>query len=160
MKALETWALVADGARARILRRIDTSRSPAAHEMPPEGSEDIVFETDHHHIDELYSDEPGRTFSSHDARRAAKEPPTDPIRLAEQDFAKGLLDRLKIHHQRGDFDRLALLAAPQTLGDLRQAMPAALKGVVYAEVAKDLTTIPASDLRSKVIELLREQHAL
>lgn len=160
MQGTETWALVADGARARILRALDTTQSPAAHETAPDGAEDIVFEVDHHHADELYTDEPGRTFSSTDARRAAKEPPTDPIRLAEQDFAKGLLDRLKDHHQRGEFDRLAVLAAPQTLGDLRQAMPGPLKGALYAEIAKDLTTIPTSDLRTKVIELLREQHTL
>ncbi len=52
-------------------------------------------------------------------------PPTDPQRYAKFAFARGLAERLEEAAAAGGrFARLILVAAPRTLGDLRELSPA------------------------------------
>ena len=53
----------------------------------------------------------------------------------------------------GDFDQLVVVAAPQMLGDLRQAFPEGLRKVIVAEIAKDFTKLPAHELRDAIRKL-------
>ena len=55
------------------------------------------------------------------------EPPTDPQRYAKYEFARELAERLEeaVHAHR--FERLVLVAAPKTLGDLRELLPDPVK---------------------------------
>jgi len=150
MQGKKTWALVADGSRAIILRGLKPLRGGAGQDATPQDEEDIAFEAANLRASDYISDKPGRAFSSASSRRSSMEMTSDPVRIAEQDFASTLIGELETHHKAGHFDRLALIAAPQMLGDLRSALPASLKNAVVAEIAKDLTKIPSRELRATV----------
>ena len=78
---------------------------------------------------------------------------TDPVREDEKSFAHLIVEMLNSHRLAGDFDQLAIYAAPQMLGDLRQILPASLRRVTIAEVPKDLTKLPALELHEALSEL-------
>ena len=71
---------------------------------------------------------------------------SDSRREDDRAFAKKLASVLEEAQRRNEYDRLVLAAAPRTLGDLRAILPDQVKAVVCAEVDKDLTQIPNSDL--------------
>jgi protein required for attachment to host cells len=83
------------------------------------------------------------------------EPPTDPQRYAKYEFARELAERLEeaVHAHR--FERLVLVAAPKTLGDLRELLPDPVKSRVVAEIDKDLTRVPLRDLPKHLGSVLK-----
>lgn len=137
--------MVADGARARIVC------SPAA------GGKDevneLVFETDHKSLREIMSDRPGRSFASHGTRRSAMEYASEPEKEQEERFASLLLEELEHRLSAGEFDQLTIVAEPRMLGNLRHAISPALRRVVVAEFARDLTKTPTSDLSAMLAKL-------
>jgi protein required for attachment to host cells len=135
-----TWILVADGARARVLvnRGIGKGLEPTVdgemeHDLPP--------------TRELGTDRPGRTQQrGTGGRRHAIEPHVDWHRFEKEKFSREMAALLDAAAERGDFDRLVLIAPPRTLGDLRAALGAKARGKVHAEVDKDLTHVTLHDL--------------
>lgn len=134
-----TWILIADGAKARVVAQDKESRryQPAF--------EEAHFGTTAQ-SKEIASDRPGRSFDSAGEGRHAMEPGTDPQRHAEFSFARDLSDRLAKAAGRNEFDRLILVAAPRTLGDLRQLLPDNVRDRIKVELDKDLTNVPDRDL--------------
>jgi protein required for attachment to host cells len=147
MKAKMTWILVADGARARIVRLVE----PKA--QIENQTEDLVFEIDHKQLREIMSDRPGRSFASEGARRSAMEYHSEPVQEQEARFATMLLGELERHHAAHEFDRLAIIAEPRMLGTIRQKLSPALRRTIVGEVAKDLTKSPRQELLSAIVEL-------
>jgi protein required for attachment to host cells len=143
-----TWILIADGAKARVLAHDRKSRtlSPAfPHEFTGSTAQSK----------EIASDRQGRSFDSAGRGqpgdvggqgRHAMEPRTDPQRYAEYSFARDLARHLQDAANNHRFDDLVLVAAPKTLGDLRELLPATVKKRISAEVDKDLTNVPERDL--------------
>ena len=74
--------------------------------------------------------------------RHAIEPRIDPHRELKRDFAKELAEMLDKRLSEKAFDRLVIVAPPKALGDLRAALSAQVKPLVYAELDKDLVKIP------------------
>ena len=147
MKSKRTWVLVADGARARIIRKLAASAKT-------EGQvEDLVFNAEHKQLHELMSDRPGRSFAPQGARRSAMEYHSDPVREQEEEFAAVLVRRLVLHHTAGEFDALAIVAEPRMLGLIRQNLPKSISDLIAIEAAKDLTKLPGGKLRAAVLEL-------
>ncbi len=145
-----TWVLIADGARARVLAQ----GKPFEALKPALAEEEITGSTAQ--SKEIGSDRPGRSFDSSGlGGRHAMAPPTDPQRYAKFAFARELAERLEEAAQGGRFDRLILVAAPKTLGDLRELLPGAVKAKVVAEIDKDLTHVPARDLPKHLAEVLK-----
>ena len=138
-KNQRTWILIADSSRARILS--NDSRSGGL--TPVEGQ---VFRSPHPRLREILSDRPGRSFDSVGSGRHAMEYSSDSRREDDRAFAKKLASVLEEAQRRNEYDRLVLAAAPRTLGDLRAILPDQVKAVVCAEIDKDLTQIPNSDL--------------
>lgn len=137
------WILVADGARARILRDA----------IPPAeaGKEsELVFRSEQRHLRDIMTDKPGRSFASTGRRSSAMEYRSDPVREDDRAFALTLAEVLDSHRRAGDFDRLVVAAAPQMLGDLRQAFSDSLRRATAAEIAKDFIKLPAKDLRAVI----------
>lgn len=147
MKAKTSWILIADGARARIVRGKDT------HDENEAQAEDLVFEIDHKKAGEIMSDRPGRGFASEGARRSAMEYRSDPEKEQEARFADTLLDELERRLHAREFERLAIVAEPRMLGTLRQKLSPALQRVVVAEAAKDLTKVPRHELDAAIAGL-------
>jgi protein required for attachment to host cells len=139
MKAVRTWVLIADGARARILE----NTGPGHGLIPVEG---MVFYCDHAATHDLVSDREGRSYSSHGPGRSAVQSRSDPHRELKTNFAHHLSDVLASALEQNSFDRLVIAAAPVTLGDLRAAMSDHVRAKVSGEVAHDLTKIPNSEV--------------
>lgn len=124
---------------ARPLKFVGTLTNPAAHLRDQD----------------LTRDRPGRVFdraaipgrrrgaSAHHATGGERTP----RRHATHRFARRVADELERGRRAGRFTRLALIAAPAFLGELRLALPAALQSCVVATVAKDVVHRPGADLR-------------
>lgn len=137
MKAKHTWILIADGARARI---VDYKGPTQGFTQVP----GLEFTGDHSATHDLVSDQQGRSFSSHGPGRSAMEPHSDPHRLLKTKFANQLADVLAREVDR--YDRLVVVAAPVTLGDLRSALSDKVRAKIVGEVVQDLTKTPNGDL--------------
>jgi len=143
MKAKETWVLIADGARARIVR----------HAQEGIEAEDLLFEFDHKQLGEIMSDRPGRSFASEGTRRSAIEYRSEPEKEQEARFAEALLAELERRLHAHEFDRLAIVAEPRMLGMLRKGISPALRRSVVTEVPKDLTKVPRHELGVVIAQL-------
>ena len=147
MKPTRTWILIADGSRARIVERVGPG-----HEL--HAVEDMTFHGDHASTHEIISDRTGRTYSSVGPGRSAIEAHSDPHRELKRKFAQQLADVLAHSLEKRSFARLIIVAPPTALGDLRAAMPAAVRATVSGEVAKDLTKTPNGELADHLKEVL------
>jgi protein required for attachment to host cells len=139
MKAITTWVLVADGARAK----------PFLPDRPGQGLVEVPdtgLEVAHAPTRDINADRPGRTFDRGGEGRHAKEPPTDPHREAKRKFARQVAELLQDGLNRGAYDRLVLVAPPQALGDLRGQLGKAVQAKVSGELGKDLTHLPVHEL--------------
>ncbi len=152
-----TWILIADGAKARVLEHDSRERtlSPA---FPKEffgstaQSKEIASDRPGRSFDSAGRGQPGEVGTGH--HRHAMEPRTDPQRYAEFAFARELAHHLEHAAAQNRFSKLVLVAAPKTLGDLRQILPDTVKRMIVAEVDKDLTNIPERDLPKHLEEHL------
>jgi protein required for attachment to host cells len=104
---------------------------------------------------DLTSDRPGRLFSSSGARgqrhgatvhhSAGGE--ATPRRHATHLFAVRVAAELARGRASGRYERLVLVAAPAFLGELRAALPSAVRPYVMATVAKDIVRHADTDVR-------------
>lgn len=139
-----TWALVADGVRARILRGLEDGAPP------PRPPSELVSLSRSQNLLDMMTDAPGCVPASDHGRRFGLEAAEDPIRRDMRDFARQLMDRLDSHRRAGDFERLAIFAAPTMLGFLREEMPRALRATVILERSRNLVQVDAARLRGIV----------
>ena len=147
MKATRTWILIADGARARILHN----------DGPGKGLHALAggdFRGKHTSTHAIMSDRTGRTFSSTGPSRSAIEAHSDPHRELKRSFAHRLADALADGWRKRAYDRLIIVAAPSTLGDLRAALSHEVRAKVTAEVAKDLTKTPDAAVAEHLKDVL------
>ncbi len=139
MKPIRTYILVADGARAHLL--VSEGRGKPLTEV---AGSDIRHDSKLDH--ELNSDRPGRVHESANVSRHAIE--RDDLHQREKKrFAQSLADGLDKRLANGEFDRLVIAAAPETLGVIRSALSDKVRAAVLREVAKDLTKIPNPQVR-------------
>ena len=143
MKAAQTWVLIADGARARVVRRTLANMD----------AEDLLFRFDHKQLGEIMSDRPGRSFASTGTRRSAMEYRSEPEKDQESRFAEAIVAELERHLRGQEFERLAIVAEPRMLGLLRGKISHALRRSVVMEVAKDLTKVPRHELDAVITQL-------
>ncbi len=80
----------------------------------------------------------------------------DPIGRDMVNFAQKILEFLDMHHRAGDFDQLAIIAAPPMLDVVRQDLSANLKRAVVMEHSVNLTALPEPELFENVGNLIRE----
>ena len=139
MKPTRTWILIADGARARILENDGPGHGLHA-------VNGLVFHGDHASTHEIVSDRAGRSHSSVGPGRSAIEAHSDPHRELKKTFAHTLADALAHGLAQKSYDRLVIVAPPSALGDLRAALPEAVRAKVTGEIAKDLTKTPNGEL--------------
>jgi protein required for attachment to host cells len=96
---------------------------------------------------EIMADKPGRAIeSAGPGSRSAVEYRTDPVELRERRFLEEVAAELEAKHREGAFNRLVIAAAPDALGELRQALAAGVRASVLAELPKDLTHVPTPAL--------------
>ena len=139
MKPIVTWILIANGARARLF-----SNNGPGHGVKLVSDEELAGVNLPGR--EIMSDRPGRTFDSVGAGRHAKEPRTDAREIEKRSFAHELAAMLDDGLKQGKFERLVLVAPPGELGLLRADLPPAVHKRVSAELNKDLTGVPPSEI--------------
>lgn len=147
MKPINTWILVADAARARVL--LATAPQAPLAQVPG-----LHLEAEHQKTSDIVSDKAGRTFQSVGSGRSAYEAHEDPHRALKRTFAHHLSDMLAEKANAGAFDRVVLVAPPAFLGDLRATLSESVRGRVHAEIAKDLTKTPNDEIRSHLGDLV------
>ncbi len=104
---------------------------------------------------EIANDRPGRTFDRSGCGRHAMEPHSNPKRVARSGLAHEIALVLDAEREKGAYDRLIVVAPPQFLGDLRAAMPKAVKELIAAEVNKDLSKLSPHQLSAQLSDVLK-----
>ena len=143
--ASTTWIVVADGAKARILARHGGSG-------PLEPASNLCFAEAGARLPtrDVGAERPGRVHESADTTRHAMEPRVDWHRFAKEQFAKAVAAALESAAQKKLYGELILVAPPQALGDLRQALGRHAKALVNREIAKDLTNLSDHELPARL----------
>lgn len=148
MRPIITWIVVADGVRARLFANTGVGKGIA----PILDREFVGTNLPNR---EIGSDQPGRTFDRAGVGgRHRMEPPTDPHRHEKRVFAHEMAQRLDEARKARAFDRLVVVAPPETLGDLRAEFGRPLQDMVTAEMAKNLTKLPVHQLPDYLGEVL------
>lgn len=141
MKPKVTWILVADGSRGRIYRR-EGEKAGLQTALDQEFSHEV------RRMSEMGTERPGKVRESGNSAHHAIAPRADWTRQEKQQFAGQLAGVIEEHAQRKEFDRLILVAPPQTLGDLRAALGKLAQERLVGELGKDLTALPVKDLEA------------
>ena len=141
----KSWVIVCDGAKALILRN--------------DGDADLmnlqVVETitqPDEKTSELGTDKPGRAHSPPGTAHSAMEQ-TDWHMQAEQAFlteVAAMIDGIVTTEQP---HTMVLVAPPQALGYLRNALAPNARKAITAELAKDYTQMPVPDIERNLLKL-------
>lgn len=91
------------------------------------------------HNAEIAGSTPGRVFDSNGKGRHAMEPRSTPKDNEAEIFIRELSEFLEKSRSRDSFQKLAIIAAPRTLGRIRNALSPVTQGKVVYELNKDLS---------------------
>ncbi len=138
----DAWVLVADSEKALFLRN--------------EGDAEYLhlevvreMEQDNPPNREQAANRRGRFNDGPSVHRSAVAD-TDWHELAKERFAKDISDKLYELAHKGRFDKIAIVAAPMVLGELRKEMHVEVTGKVIGELDKNLTGIPIDEIEDHV----------
>lgn len=150
LKKAVTWIVVADGARAQIVRQAGVGAA-----LEPVPGQEFVNPSPERTRD-LGTDRPGRTADSvHSGHRHAMEPRVDWHQQEKKRFAKTIAERIERSAEAKGFDRLVLVAPPETLGELRANLGKHASARLDGEVPKDLTQVTVGELADHLIGVVR-----
>jgi protein required for attachment to host cells len=134
----DALVLVGDGRKALFFR----NKGDALH---PNLVVERVLDRENPPTDEQGTDQPGRTLGPPGPAKSAVEP-TDWHHLAEERFAKDIAAALYRRAHAGRFDKLVVVAPPKVLGVLRKEMHKEVTARITAELPKELTSHPVSEI--------------
>lgn len=125
------WVLVADSTVARIYA------APAL-TGPLEERETLTNPEGRLRDGEIASDAAGRSFDTAGEGRHAMEPEVSPKEAAAIRFATEVAGRLGRGRTQGDYEGLAIVAAPGFLGLLRDKLDSSTRALVRVEIDKNV----------------------
>lgn len=137
----EAWILVADGKKALLLRNDGDELYPNLHVIKKSVQ-------DNPPTHEQGTDKPGMRAGNNGVRGAAE--PTDWHQLAEDAFAAEVAQMLYKRAHADKFEKLILVAPPNTLGELRKNLHVEVSAKVIGELAKDLTKHPVPGIEENI----------
>jgi protein required for attachment to host cells len=130
--------LVGDGQKALFLRnRGSAQRIDLVVER--------ILEQENPATREQGTDRPGRSIASVGVARSAMEE-ADWHHLAKERFANEIAKALYHHAHANLFERLIIIAPPRILGKLRKAFHPEVLERIAAEITKELTSHPVSEI--------------
>jgi protein required for attachment to host cells len=138
----DALVLVGDGRKALFLRNKGNARRLRL-------VVEQILEHDNPPTREQGTDRPGRSNASVGVARSAMEE-TDWHHIAEERFAGELADALYRHAHANLFEKLVIIAPPKVLGNLRKALHAEVISRVAAEIPKELTSHPVTEIERLV----------
>jgi protein required for attachment to host cells len=136
------WVVVCDGAKALVLENVGDAAMPDLKTRE-------VYQQKGAATRDLGTDAPGRAAGIDGKNRSAVGQ-TDWHQRDEQAFLEDLAKRLESRVSAGDVKSIVLVAPPRALGVLRNALSPALKGVVRAEIDKDLVAVPVYEIEKRL----------
>ena len=148
-KHRNTWFILADGAKARILQRRASEPRSFAVVVTRSSAEALLLSH------ELATDRPGRAYESATPSRHAVQWKTDPHEAAKIHFEQKIADLVNRAAEQGLFDALVLVAPPRVLGEVRKALSPQAKERLIIEEGKDLLGLPEHALVGRLTALLR-----
>jgi len=137
--AHDTWILVGDGRKALMLRNDGTPQHPSLNVL------DVLKDGDNPPTHVQGADRPGRVVQSNPSARSAVEQ-TDWHEIAEERFAASVAQKLNAAADGNRFEKLILVAPPNTLAALRKTLDPKTAQRIVAEVNKDLTKHPVPEI--------------
>ncbi len=105
---------------------------------------------------EMKTDAPGTTQSSTGSSRSSYEE-TDFHQLEEDRWAKTAAAEVNKRALANDFDALAIIAPPKTLGELRKQLHKEATKRVVCEIAKEMTGHPIPDIEALLVNSTRAE---
>lgn len=133
-KPLRTQFVIADSGRARWVRRSDQSHDfVTMRELKAERPVGDV-------------QDPGVMISGLYGRRTGLRDTGLSINKARDEFAAEIAAALEAEAERGEFERLAVVAPVRTLNAIRKHLSGAAGKAMAASLAKDLTKTPDHEL--------------
>jgi len=135
---------VGDGRKALFLRN-------AGDEKFPNLKTEQVFTDDNPPSREQGSDRPGRAFARAHTHRRSAVGETDWHHLEEHRFVERVSAALERLVRDRRVPALVIVAPPRTLADLRRDLHVDVKKRVVAEVDKDLTNHPVSEIETHLL---------
>jgi len=99
---------------------------------------------------DMRTDAPGTNQQSGGYGRTAYEE-TDFHQLEEDRWAKQAAERINARALRNDFDALAIIAPPKTLGELRKCLHKQAASRVVVEIDKEMTGRPITDIETLLV---------
>jgi protein required for attachment to host cells len=142
----EVWYVIADGAKARVVRR--DQEAGAYHAIRWLHSDMARLKSS-----ELVSDRLGRVMESSSTTRHAAARRHDPHREAKLAFARETAERINHACQAGELDGFVLVAPSRILGEIRKHLASSAHAKLISELAKDLTPVPDGDLGEHLDEI-------
>jgi protein required for attachment to host cells len=128
--------VVADHARALLIRNSGTAVAPALE------VQQVLEAPDNPPTREQGTDRPGRASSG--SHRSAMDE-TDWHERAGKSFMAETAKAIEAACAQG-YEAVVLVAPPRALADLRDALSEVVRGIVVAELDKDLTGMPIDDI--------------
>jgi protein required for attachment to host cells len=99
---------------------------------------------------DIKTDAPGLTAQSGGYGRPAVDE-TDFHQFEEDRFAAEAAEQLRVRALGGDFDALAIIAPPKTLGELRKHLHKAVESRIVMELPKEMTNRPLPDIAAMLM---------
>jgi protein required for attachment to host cells len=132
-KPLKTLFVIADGARARWVRRSETAN-------------DFVTLKELAAGPRTQGHPQGASFDSHTGRPTNIEPRKDIARAQKAQFAAEIADVINADTATDGLDRLVVVAPARVQADIRQRLSGPASAKLAATLAKDLTKTPDHEL--------------
>jgi protein required for attachment to host cells len=135
---------VGDGRKALFLRNDGDEKFPNL-------KTEQVFAEENPPTHEQGADKPGSTFARAGTHRRSSVDQTDWHDLEEHRFVERVAAALENVVRSRAVPALVIAAPPRTLADLRRAFHADVKKRIVAEVGKDLTNHPVSEIETHLL---------
>jgi protein required for attachment to host cells len=140
----DALVFIGDGRKALFLRN-------AGDEKMPDLRTERVFSDENPATHDQGTDRPGRGVESGGTHRRSSVEQTDWHHLEEHRFAERVAKALEDVVRAGHVPAVLIVAPPKTLGDLRKAFHPDVKAKIIAEVDKDLTGHPVSEIETHLL---------
>lgn len=137
------WVLVANQSHARLFEA--DKRASQLNEL-----EAMLHPESRLKGRDIFSDAPGRTFDSNGDGRHAMGNYREVHRREGDNFARELAHALERGREEGRYEKLYIVAEPQMVGSLRDAMDAPTRATVAGETGKNLVSCEAEEIRAQL----------
>ncbi|MBB3995341.1 protein required for attachment to host cells [Sulfitobacter undariae] len=137
-----TWVLVTDSEKALFLKNETDGTDPYLTVVKKETQDNPPTR-------DQAANERGRKSDGSSGHKSAMDD-TDWHELAKERFAADLADMLYKRAHKGEFERIVIVADPNTLGELRSQLHKEVSDKVIGEIPKTLTNHPLDEIEKMV----------